>query len=26
VLETYGAAGAVRACHRPLADLTGGLR
>ncbi|HDR9050777.1 TPA: ABC transporter ATP-binding protein [Burkholderia vietnamiensis] len=25
-LETYGAAGALRACHRPLADLTGGLR
>lgn len=25
-LEAYGAAGAVRACHRPVADLTGGLR
>ncbi|MCA3821764.1 MAG: oligopeptide ABC transporter ATP-binding protein OppD, partial [Burkholderia sp.] len=25
-LETYGAVGAVRACHRPVADLTGGLR
>ncbi|WP_179402759.1 ABC transporter ATP-binding protein [Burkholderia guangdongensis] len=26
VLQTYGAAGAVRACHRPVNDMTGGLR